>query len=138
MHEFTVTSWLVEALLDIAKKQGSRRVLEVHVKIGKLRALSVEQLMFAYSVLAKGTILEGSKLFVEETNGAVHCAECGHSGKFTPEDQLAYHYVIPLLLCPQCGKNLSVEGGDEFLVTKVRMQIPTEADNFAYGSGQSR
>ena len=60
MHEFSFATSIVESVLDLAKKQGASKVLGVHMRIGKLRALSTEQLSFSYEILAKGTILEGS------------------------------------------------------------------------------
>jgi hydrogenase nickel incorporation protein HypA/HybF len=127
MHEFTITTYLVEALLDLVKQQGSRRVLEVHLKVGRLRALSVEQVKFSYNILAKGTVLEGSKLIVDEANGTVHCATCNYREEFNPEDPLLFHYGLPRLDCPKCGKPLAIEGGDECVITKVRMVVPSEA-----------
>ncbi len=131
MHEFAITSSLVEALLDLAKQQGSRQVLEVHLRIGKLRALSTDQVRFSYDVLAKGTILEGSKLLVEESNGRVECTACGYKGEFDREGAFAFHFGLPPLLCPVCGKALAIEGGDECVITRVRMVHPSVAEKSA-------
>lgn len=125
MHEFTITSSLVDAVLDLARKQDCRQVLEVHLRIGKLRALSVEQVKFSYEVLVKGTILEGSKLHVEETPGLVRCTACGYTKEFDSEVGVAYHFGVPPLLCPVCGDSLTVVGGNDCVITKVRMLIPS-------------
>jgi hydrogenase nickel incorporation protein HypA/HybF len=127
MHEFTITTYLVEALLDLVKQQGPKQVLEVHLKVGKLRALSVEQVKFSYEILAKGTVLEGSRLIAEETNGTVHCSTCNYREEFNPEDPPLFHYGLPRLECPKCGNPLAIEGGDECVITKVRMVLPSEA-----------
>ena len=128
MHEFTITTYLVEALLDLVKQKGSKQVLEVHLKVGKLRALSVEQVKFSYGILSKGTVLEGSDLIVEEANGTIHCTTCNYGEEFNPEDPLLFHYGLPRLDCPKCGNPLSIEGGDECTITKVRMTLPSEAE----------
>lgn len=127
MHEFTITSALVDAVLDLAKKQGSSRVLEVHLRIGNMRALSVDQVKFSYDVLVKGTILEGSRLLVEEGAGIVRCSSCSYNGEFNPEGDPVYHFGVPPLLCPRCGNQLTIEGGDECVITRVRMEIPSMA-----------
>jgi len=124
MHEFTVTSWIVDALLDLAKKQGASRVVEVHLRIGSLRALSIEQVKFCYGVLSQRTVLEGSKLVVEEVPGKLRCSACGYQGEFNPHDD-AFHFGIPPLECPECGEALVVEGGDECVIEKVRMLLPS-------------
>jgi len=125
MHEFAITSSLVDAVLDLARKHDCRQVLEVHLRIGRLRALSPDQMKFSYDVLVKGTILEGSELHVEETPGIVHCAKCGYNKEFDSEVGDAYHFGVPPLICPTCAGFLNVEGGNDCVITKVRMLIPS-------------
>lgn len=124
MHEFTIASLIVDALLDLAKKQGSERVLDVHLRIGKLRSLSTEQVKFSYGILAKGTILDGSRLIIEEVNANVHCSKCGYDSKLDPDDDSSYHFAMPSLVCPRCGGVLSIIGGDECIISKVKMELP--------------
>ena len=127
MHEFSVTSWIVEALLDLVKRQGASRVVEVHLRIGTLRALSIEQVKFCYGVLARGTPLQGSRLIIEEVPGRLRCSACGYRGEFNPHDD-AYHFGIPPLACPECGAALLIEGGDECVIAKVRMLLPSAGE----------
>jgi hydrogenase nickel incorporation protein HypA/HybF len=131
MHEFSFASSIVESLLDLAKKQGASKVLEVHLVIGKLRALSTEQLRFSYGILAKGTILEGSQLAIEGSVGILRCSHCGHKEEFDPGDDVSFHFGIPPLICPQCGGGLTIEGGDECMITSVRMVLPTSMQGSA-------
>jgi hydrogenase nickel incorporation protein HypA/HybF len=125
MHEFFFATSIVESLLDLANKQGASKVLEVHLRIGKLRALSTEQLRFSYGILASGTVLEGSHLIVEGSAGRLKCPQCNYHGEFDPEGDLSFHFGIPPLICPQCAGGLTIEGGDECMITSVRMVLPT-------------
>jgi hydrogenase nickel incorporation protein HypA/HybF len=125
MHEFSITSLLVESLLELARQRGASRVLEVHLRIGKLRALSVDQVRFCYGILVKGTILEGSRLFVRETQGIVRCAVCGYHGMFDSEGNSGFHFGIAGLICPRCANSLTIEGGDECVIARVRMLQPS-------------
>jgi hydrogenase nickel incorporation protein HypA/HybF len=127
VHEFSVATSLVEALLEIARKQSSSKVVEVQLKVGKLRLLSLEQLKFSYDILAKGTILEGSRLKIEETPGFAKCPKCGFTEQLETSDA-TFHFGLPRMNCPRCATPLSIEGGDECLITKVRMRIPTEQE----------
>lgn len=135
MHEFSIASSIVESLLDLANKQGASKVLEVHLKIGQLRALSTEQLTFSYHVLAKGTILDGSRLIVKESAGIVRCPGCNYHGEFNT-DGASLHFGIPVLICPQCGTGLNVERGDECVITQARMVLPTHAQSQASAPGR--
>ena len=127
MHEFSVTSWIVDALLDLAKRHGASRVLEVHLRIGSLRTLSIDQVKFCYGVLAKGTTLQGSRLVIEEVPGKLRCSACSYLGEFNPQDD-AYHFGIPPLVCPECGAALLIEGGNECVIAKVRMLLPSAGE----------
>lgn len=135
MHEYTIASSIVETLADLANKQGSSKVLEVHMRIGKLRALSTEQLTFSYNILTKGTALEGSKLSIEEATGRVRCPQCNYSKEFDPSGDPSFHFAIPSQACPECNTALNIEGGDECIITSVRMVVPTSEEPMVPTSG---
>lgn len=124
MHEFSIASLIVESLLDLAKKQGAKRVLEVQLQIGQLRALSAEQVKFSYGILTKGTKLQDSNLLIQEVVANVHCLKCGYDSKFESTKDGAYHFALPSLTCPKCGEKLTVTGGDECTISKVKMELP--------------
>ena len=128
MHELSVTSAIVDALLELVKQHGASQVEEVHLKIGTLRALSIEQVKFCYEILSKGTALGGSKLVVEEVAGELQCSNCSYCGQFNAQDD-SCHFGIPPLVCPVCGSSLLIKGGDECVIGKVRMQIPSKTEN---------
>jgi hydrogenase nickel incorporation protein HypA/HybF len=123
VHEFSVTSQIVRSVLDEADKRKAKKVSEVHLVIGKLTFLGVEQVRFAYEVLSKGTILEGSKLFVEEQQGVVKCSHCGYEGGFKYEDDPLYHVPVPTLKCPQCGNVVSIAAGKECTIKSIKMMV---------------
>ena len=127
MHELTIATSLVEALLEIAKKQSSNKIVAVQLKVGKLRLISVDQLKFSYEILSKGTLLEGSQLTIEETAAFTRCQNCGYAQELETGDT-RYHFALPPMKCPKCGSDLKVEGGDECLITKVRMTLPEPAE----------
>jgi hydrogenase nickel incorporation protein HypA/HybF len=124
VHEYSIASSIVEAVLDQARRRNSGRVVEVQMKIGKLRVLSIDQVKFSYEILSKGTALEGSRFTVQETSGSVRCPKCGYAEEIETNDE-SFHFGIPPMVCPSCGTNLSIEGGDECIITKVRMLVPT-------------
>jgi hydrogenase nickel insertion protein HypA len=122
MHEFSIATSLVETILEFAHKKGTRgKLLEVHLRIGKLRAISIEQLRFSYKLLAKDQFLNGSRLIVEETPALIHCPKCGLRENFEIVDA-SYHFELPSLSCPKCGTAADLEGGDEVVITKLRIQ----------------
>jgi len=123
LHEFSVTSQIVESVLAEAEKRKAKKVAEVHLVIGKLTFLGLEQVRFAYEVLSKGTILEGSKLVIEEQEGVVKCNHCGYEGGFKYEDDPLYHVPLPSLKCPKCDSVVDIVAGKECTIKSIKMMI---------------
>ena len=123
MHEFSVTSQVVQNVLAEAEKRGAKKVTEVQLVVGKLTFLGLEQVRFAYEVLAKGTIMEGSKLVVEAQEGVVQCDNCGYEGDFKYEDDPLYHVPVPTLKCPKCSNTVKIKAGKECIIKNIRMLV---------------
>jgi len=123
MHEFSLTTQIVERILDEAQRRNAKKVLSVRLVIGKLTFLSKEQIKFAYKLLSEGTILEGSKIYIEEVEGIVKCNDCGFKGKIAYKDDPVYHITFPVFSCPKCGKSVEVISGRECLIKSVKILI---------------
>ena len=102
MHEFSMTSQIVRAVLEEAEKRGAKEILEVHLVIGKLTLLGIEQVRFSYKILVEDTIMEGSRLFIKRKRGKVKCDRCGYEGPIKCKDDPIYHISFPTLTCPKC------------------------------------
>ena len=123
MHEFFLTSQIVKVVREEAEKRDAKKVLEVHLIIGKLTLLGIEQVRFIYKLLTKGSTMEGSKLFVEYKKGKVSCNKCGYTGAIQVKDDLEYHVFLPSLICPKCGSVVKIIEGQECLIKSVKMVI---------------
>jgi len=123
VHEFSVTSQIVQSVLAEAEKHKAKKVIEVHLVIGKLTFLGLEQVRFAYEALTKSTIMEGSRLIIEEQEGTVRCNHCGYEGGFKYEDDPMYHVPVPTLKCPQCGRVVNIAAGKECTVKSIKMMV---------------
>lgn len=118
-----MTSQIVRSVLEEAQKRKAKKVTEVHVIIGKLTFLGLEQVCFAYEVLTKGTIMECLKLIIDEQEGIVKCSNCGYEGSFKYEDDSIYHVPVPTLKCPQCGSVVNIVAGKECTIKSIKMMV---------------
>ena len=121
MHELSMTTQIVDSVLEEAKKQGAKKVTEVHLVIGKLTFLGIEQVCFAYKILVKDTIMKDSKLFIEKKDGFIECPSCGYKGPIQCEDDPPYHVPIPTLRCPKCGKAAKILEGKDCTIRSIKM-----------------
>jgi hydrogenase nickel incorporation protein HypA/HybF len=121
MHEFSFTTQIVNYVLNEAKKHNAKRVHEVHLIIGKLSFLGLEQVKFAYKILVKNTLMEDSKLHIEEKDGIVKCKNCGYAGDLKYVDDPVYHIPSPTLNCPKCEGVVSIVGGKECTIKSIKL-----------------
>jgi len=123
MHEFSVMTQIVDSVLSEAKKRDAQRVEQVNLEIGDFTMLGDEQMMFAYEVLAKDTILQGSKLEISHRKGKIKCQSCGYEGDVTIAED-SPHRMIPILECPKCHAPAEVIEGRECFIRNIRMVVP--------------
>ena len=98
-------------------------VKEVTILIGKLTNLGKEQLEFAYEVMSRDSILEGSKLIIEEEDIEVKCNKCGYEGGVNTMDIGGdAHYQVPILSCPECGNAVSITAGRACCVVSMDIE----------------
>lgn len=126
MHEYLTTKQIVESVLNEVEKYKAKKVSEVQLVIGKLTVLGVDQIRFYYELLTKETIMENSELIIEEEEALVECENCGYRGNINVEKEDVYHFLIPTLTCPKCGKTVKIVKGKEVLVKSVKIVVEKE------------
>ncbi len=123
MHEYSVMSQIVDSILEEAKKRDAKKVEQVDLEIGDFTMLGDEQMKFAYEVLSKDTILQGSKLQVSHRKGKVKCDQCGYEGDVMIAED-SPHRAVPILECPKCHSPAKIIEGRECFIRNIRMVVP--------------
>jgi hydrogenase nickel incorporation protein HypA/HybF len=86
-------------MIEIATEEAARhqpaRVVALHLKVGPLSGVVKDALLFSYDVAAAGTVLEGSRLLIEEVPVVVFCQACQARQIID---------TIQHLCCPGCGE----------------------------------
>lgn len=117
MHEVSVVTSLVDAVIDELSKYDVEKVNSVTILVGELTNLGDEQMKFAYEIVVRGTILEGSELIMESIPVEAQCMSCGYEGPVRMLTDPDYEsHSIPILSCPQCGGDIKVVKGMECTV----------------------
>lgn len=121
MHEVSVVSNMVDAILKELGNHNVEKVEEVNVVIGDLTSLGAEQLEFAFEIVTRGTLLEGSKFNIEREEVRVSCSGCGYEG---PADVLESDFMdhsVPVIACPKCGGSVDITAGQACRVRDLRI-----------------
>ena len=121
MHEFSISDGIVRNVLDAVKENNGRKVLSIHLEIGELTLLNVEQVTFWIHELFKGSVAEGAKVKARTIKARIRCESCGYKGAIR-SDRGDSFTRLALLTCPQCNSfQLKVEKGRECILRKIQV-----------------
>lgn len=76
MHETSVAQGLLTAITSESEKYQNRPV-SAKISCGTFNAVNDEVLKFAFEAVAKGTVCEGTRLFIEHKPIQAECSSCG-------------------------------------------------------------
>jgi hydrogenase nickel incorporation protein HypA/HybF len=101
VHELS----LCQAILEhVETRAGDRPVRCVNVRIGHLRQVVPDSLLFSWEMLTETTRLAGCELLVEHVPAVVHCTTC----------DLDTTLDWPVLACARCeSHDVELRAGDE-------------------------
>jgi hydrogenase nickel incorporation protein HypA/HybF len=121
MHEVSVMSGIIEAVMAELAKHDVEKVEEVLLVLGELTYLGKDQLQFAYEIMTRETILEGSVLVFEDEKAEISCPTCGYQGKAEYYGDGSVHENVPKLSCPTCGSGVKVLKGKSCRISSLKV-----------------
>ena len=133
MHELSVSSAIVDTALRHA---GGRKIDLVTVRLGDLRQVVSESLIFYFEIVARDTLCEGASLEIEHVPAWMWCTSCGHEWDPAPPPQATHEgagpdpaslMVLPAFRCPACeSAGANVVRGDELEVESIEVTDPRD------------
>ena len=116
MHELPITESILKIVLKHAKMNSARKVMAIHLQVGKISDLEDDWIQRYFDYLSKGTLAEGAKLKIERTPIMVQCNACSTSY----EAEMAR---MGDLVCPACGeKGGTLLSGREYTIKEMEVQ----------------
>jgi hydrogenase nickel incorporation protein HypA/HybF len=107
MHELS----LCRSIVDIVNRHADGRdVRAVHLRVGQLRQIVPDTLVFCWGLMNENTPLAGSALEVESVAAEIRCRTCSTTTTISQ----------PILVCSSCtGTDVEIVAGEEFLITTL-------------------
>lgn len=116
MHELGVTRDIARIVVQWAQEGGAKRVVGVHLVVGRMRNLEEQWVQRYFTRCARGTIAEGAGIHIEYVPIAFYCRSCGET--FT----LDVH-KDERMRCPCCqGNDFSMVCGGELLIKNIEIE----------------
>jgi hydrogenase nickel incorporation protein HypA/HybF len=113
MHELAITESMVAT---VAEHVGEARVARLRVQVGSLAGVVPHALRFCFEICARGTVLEGAALEIDEIPARGSCRQCG-----------AEIAMASFLDFCRCGSaELELLAGQELRIKHVEVQVQTE------------
>jgi hydrogenase nickel incorporation protein HypA/HybF len=107
VHELSICNSIVRIVAGHA--QG-RKVRAVNVRIGAMRQIVPETLVYCWSLVTESSELAGTELLVQRVPAKIRCGACGREQVLDE----------PVLKCDGCPDGrLDLVEGDEFLITSL-------------------
>ncbi len=108
MHELSVCGSIAGI---VERRAAGREVRVIHLRIGQLRQIVPDTLVYCWDLLSADTALAGSRLEVESIPVRIRCRRCDRSAELGD---------LPVFACGGCmGTDVEVIAGEEFLITAL-------------------
>lgn len=114
MHELSIAMSIVDLAREEAELRGAPGVDVVYLRLGPLSGVVKEALLFSYEIACQQTMLEGSKLLIEEVPIIANCPVCR---------ERRYVQSMQSLCCVECGTPTpEILEGRELMVTALELR----------------
>ena len=118
MHELSISSAIVNTVIKHAR---GREVSAVDLRIGALRQVVPDSLVFYFEIVARDTVCTEAELRLELVPARLRCLAC--ELEWDPSPEPALDVVVPAFRCPTCGTAESETlAGDELEVESIEVE----------------
>lgn len=121
MHELSISSEVVQTVLNSVKENGGQKVLSIVLEIGEMTLLNEEQVKFWIEELLKGTVAEGAKIRIKKKKVWIECESCKYKGRPLLDQKLEMSIFGPFY-CPKCKAfRVEVKEGNGCTLKRIQM-----------------
>jgi hydrogenase nickel incorporation protein HypA/HybF len=111
MHERSLVQALLEQVRETAAARELPQVREVVLEVGEFCGIDAELVELAFGEMAPAVLGHDVGLELRRTPLTAECRKCGHN----------FHVERFRFVCPECGGDVAVTGGEEFRLVSLRV-----------------
>jgi hydrogenase nickel incorporation protein HypA/HybF len=114
VHELSICGSIADI---VTRRAAGRPVQVINVRVGQLRQVVPDTLVYCWELVSAETPLAGSRISIEAVPARIRCRAC---------DQVTDVGAIPVFACGGCGGfDAEVVSGEEFLITSLELGAST-------------
>ena len=111
MHELSICGSIADI---VTRRAAGRAVKVINVRVGQLRQVVPDTLVYCWELVSADTPLAGSRISIEAVPARIRCRSC---------DQVTDVGAVPVFACGGCGGfDAEVVSGEEFLITALELE----------------
>ena len=113
MHEISIAQSILDIVRDVMEKEKATFLNELTIDVGRLSGVVYDSLEFAMELVKKDTVLEKSKIILNDIPAEARCLDCNKEFEI---DQLYQE-------CPDCREfNITIIKGKELKVRSISVE----------------
>jgi hydrogenase nickel incorporation protein HypA/HybF len=110
VHELSICASIADI---VTRRAAGRPVGVINVRVGQLRQIVPDTLVYCWGLLCEETSLAGSRIIVETVPARIRCRSC---------ERTADVGDLPVFACAGCGGiDVEIVAGEEFLITSLEV-----------------
>ncbi len=115
MHELPVIERILSTVLKHAETNNVKRIVAIHLEVGRLSDLQDEWMQRYFDFVAKSTLAEGAQLKIERIPIKMACGHCSTVYEVSFEN-------MDTATCPSCGeKGGSLVSGKGYFIKSMEV-----------------
>ncbi|MEX0569000.1 MAG: hydrogenase nickel incorporation protein HypA [Candidatus Njordarchaeota archaeon] len=134
MHEWALAESIINAVVEVAKKENTDKVTEIDIVVGELQTIDLEILKYALDALREGTVASEAKINFIDEKPKLRCNVCGYEWiiedlkEVMKSEEIESVHFIPELVhvfisCPNCGSSdFEVIAGRGIYIKSIRVE----------------
>ena len=115
MHELSIVQGIIETVSESAEAASAKKIIAVYLRVGALAGVVKDALLFSYDLATQETMLEGSKLIVEQLPVFIFCQVCGKDVELP---------TVQSFRCPICNSpSAAIKQGKELEIRSIEIEV---------------
>jgi hydrogenase nickel incorporation protein HypA/HybF len=122
MHEYALTSSIVDTITNSDEIKGAKLITKVVLGFGPFSHATPDRIQFWWEALSEDTIANGSTLIFEELEGSLYCPNCKKSSIIKNRDMIHADEGLEIFACPNCQSlQTQIESGTEIVILRIEI-----------------
>lgn len=115
MHELSIVHGIIDTVTESVEAANGKKVIATYLRVGALSGVVKDALLFSFDLATQDTLLEGSKLVVEELPVMIFCRNC---------DKTVELAGVQSFRCPVCQTpSADIRQGKELEVRSIEIEV---------------